>query len=280
MRKIKNRLDDLSWRSESDVKLEIFLRELGISRNAFIQLYKEKLVLLDGKPAGRNATVHSGEEVRVRMPKEEIDYDAVDMPLDILFEDEDMLILNKPAGITVNSQGQISVANGVAAYFKKKGIHRKVRLLNRLDMNTQGCLVIVKSPLAQAFYQKQIEDNRFMKTYVAEVEGVFFGNGMWEIPMGRDEDGFAYKVKADGKMTKTAYQAMNTNGNSTFVEVSLLTGKTHQIRVAFAHAGHPLVGDELYGGKPREGGFFLQAKSVSFISMRTGDRLSVEVPAR
>lgn len=269
------RADDLVWQCEKATTLEDFLCGHGISRNAFIDLYKGELLFVNGTKAKRGTKLQGGEEVRVRMTKEQLDYESIPMELDILFEDEDILVLNKPAGITVNSVGQTSLANGVAHYFKDHNIHRKVRFLNRLDMNTTGCIVIAKSGIAQRFYQQQIEEDHFEKWYEAIVEGTFEGEGLWELPMMKDEEGFGYKVSEGGKLTRTGYKTIKTGKDESLVEVRLYTGKTHQIRVAFAHAGHPLVGDELYGGRSREKGFALRAKRIVFTSMRTGERVEV-----
>lgn len=221
------------------------------------------------------------------------------MDLHILYEDDDLLIVDKPAGVTVNSKNQVSLANGIAYYFKDRGIKRKIRFLNRLDRDTTGCIVIAKSGLAQSLYQQQMDDNIFEKWYMAIVEGIVeLDSDSLVLPMDRSIDGIHYEVNSKGKETRTDFTVLhrypdgvvdnsvhnlqnivdishenvdstvNTvdkqggyvdnsvhnlgNQPCTAVAVRLYTGKTHQIRVAFSHIGHPLLGDTLYGRNLRE----------------------------
>lgn len=279
-----------------------------MSRSVMKTLFQEKLVLLNGKKTNPKEAVTLNDELRLQMPKEKIDYDPVPMDLVILYEDEELLILDKPVGITVNSKGQVSLANGVAQYFKDNGIKRKVRFLNRLDRDTSGCIVIAKSALAQSFYQQQIEDQRFEKWYSTVVQGVLTDTNIVELPMARGEDGIHYEVRDDGKLTRTVYNgtgvfeevtgdALGDVATTTYREVSddelavmseadkaklvstvdirLYTGKTHQIRVAMAHLGHPLVGDALYGNERAGRTYELRARRVVFTSLRTGEIVTV-----
>ncbi|WP_276771692.1 RluA family pseudouridine synthase [Veillonella seminalis] len=285
-----------------------WLDEKHMARSVMKKLFQEKLVLLNGKKTNSKETVALNDELRLQMPKEKLDYDPVPMELVILYEDEELLILDKPVGITVNSRGQVSLANGVAQYFLDNGIKRKVRFLNRLDRDTSGCIVIAKSALAQSFYQQQIEDQRFEKWYSTVVQGVLTDTNIVELPMARGDDSIHYEVREDGKPTRTVY-----NGTGVFeevegdeigdvkstsyrevsadelatmseaeqaelvstVDIRLYTGKTHQIRVAMAHLGHPLVGDALYGNERSGRTYELRARRVVFTSLRTGEIVTV-----
>lgn len=285
-----------------------WLDEKHMARSVMKKLFQEKLVLLNGKKTNPKETVALNDELRLQMPKEKLDYDPVPMELVILYEDEELLILDKPVGITVNSRGQVSLANGVAQYFLDNGIKRKVRFLNRLDRDTSGCIVIAKSALAQSFYQQQIEDQRFEKWYSTVVQGVLTDTNIVKLPMARGDDGIHYEVREDGKPTRTVY-----NGTGVFeevegdeigdvkstsyrevsadelatmseaeqaelvstVDIRLYTGKTHQIRVAMAHLGHPLVGDALYSNERSGRTYELRARRVVFTSLRTGEIVTV-----
>ena len=131
------------------------------------------------------------------------------MNLHILYEDDDLLIVDKPAGVTVNSKDQVSLANGVAYYFKEHGIKRKVRFLNRLDRDTTGCIVIAKSGLAQSLYQQQMDDNTFEKWYMATVEGIVEADeDSLVLSMERSADGIHYEVNPKGKETRTDYSVL------------------------------------------------------------------------
>ena len=327
-----HRPDDILWtvtagdidaaRSEKqDVTLGEVL-DTKYPRKSLVKLFEEKLIHINGHKATPKDVISEGDEIWIAMAKEKIDHEPIEMNLHILYEDDDLLIVDKPAGVTVNSKNQVSLANGVAYYFKEHGIKRKVRFLNRLDRDTTGCIVIAKSGLAQSLYQQQMDDNTFEKWYMATVEGIVEADeDSLVFPMDRSADGIHYEVNPKGKETRTDYSVLcrhqsqpvdkfvNKSKNSvdiasknvdielsdvdksgqnvdksvynfqecgyTEVLVRLYTGKTHQIRVAFSHIGHPLVGDTLYGAQPTGQPFQLRAQKVVFTHMRTGERITV-----
>ena len=327
-----HRPDDILWtvtaadidaaRSEKqDVTLGEVL-DTKYPRKSLVKLFEEKLIHINGHKATPKDVISEGDEIWIAMAKEKIDHEPIEMNLHILYEDDDLLIVDKPAGVTVNSKDQVSLANGVAFYFKEHGIKRKVRFLNRLDRDTTGCIVIAKSGLAQSLYQQQMDDNTFEKWYMATVEGIVEADeDSLVLSMERSDDGIHYEVNPKGKETRTDYSVLcrhhsqpvdnsvNKSKNSvdiasknvdielsdvdksgqnvdksvynsqecgyTEVLVRLYTGKTHQIRVAFSHIGHPLVGDTLYGAQPTGQPFQLRAQKVVFTHMRTGERITV-----
>ena len=327
-----HRPDDILWtvtaedidaaRSEKqDVTLGDVL-DTKYPRKSLVKLFEEKLIHINGHKATPKDVISEGDEIWIAMAKEKIDHEPIEMNLHILYEDDDLLIVDKPAGVTVNSKDQVSLANGVAYYFKEHGIKRKVRFLNRLDRDTTGCIVIAKSGLAQSLYQQQMDDNTFEKWYMATVEGIVEADeDSLVLSMERSDDGIHYEVNPKGKETRTDYSVLyrhssqpvdnsvNKSKNSvdiasknvdielsdvdksgqnvdksvynsqecgyTEVLVRLYTGKTHQIRVAFSHIGHPLVGDTLYGAQPTGQPFQLRAQKVVFKHMRTGERITV-----
>ena len=329
-----HRPDDILWtvtaadidaaRSEKqDVTLGAVL-DTRYPRKSLVKLFEEKLIHINGHKVTPKDVISEGDEIWIAMAKEKIDYEPIEMNLHILYEDDDLLIVDKPAGVTVNSKDQVSLANGVAYYFKENGIKRKVRFLNRLDRDTTGCIVIAKSGLAQSLYQQQMDDNTFEKWYMATVEGIVEADeDSLVFPMEHSVDGIHYEVNPKGKETRTDYSVLcrhssqpvdnyvNKSKNSvdiasknvdielsdvdkngqnvdksvynspkcgyTEVLVRLYTGKTHQIRVAFSHIGHPLVGDTLYGAQPTGQPFQLRAQKVIFTHMRTGERITVTV---
>ena len=327
-----HRPDDILWtvttadieaaRSEKqDITLGAVL-DTKYPRKSLVKLFEEKLIHINGHKATPKDVISEGDEIWIAMAKEKIDYEPIEMDLHILYEDDDLLVVDKPAGVTVNSKDQVSLANGVAYYFKENGIKRKVRFLNRLDRDTTGCIVIAKSGLAQSLYQQQMDDNTFEKWYMASVEGIVEADeDSLVLPMDRSTDGIHYEVNPKGKETRTDYSVLcrhqsqpvdnsvNKSKNSvdiasknvdielqnvdkhgvnvdksvhnsskcgyTEVLVRLYTGKTHQIRVAFSHIGHPLVGDILYGAQPTGQPFQLRAQKVVFTHMRIGERITV-----
>ena len=327
-----HRPDDILWTvTAADIdaarseKQDVTLGEVLDSkypRKSLVKLFEEKLIHINGHKATPKDVISEGDEIWIAMAKEKIDHEPIEMNLHILYEDDDLLIVDKPAGVTVNSKDQVSLANGVAYYFKEHGIKRKVRFLNRLDRDTTGCIVIAKSGLAQSLYQQQMDDNTFEKWYMATVEGIVEADeDSLVFPMEHSVDGIHYEVNPKGKETRTDYSVLcrhssqpvdnyvNKSKNSvdiasknvdielpdvdksgqnvdksvynsqecgyTEVLVRLYTGKTHQIRVAFSHIGHPLVGDTLYGAQPTGQPFQLRAQKVVFTHMRTGERITV-----
>ena len=218
-------------------------------RKTMKELFISKGVRLDGQICTAKSGLSQGMVLELIPLKERIDHDPIEMPLVIAYEDEDILIVDKPSGITINSKGQVSLANGVAYYFKTHKIYGKVRFLNRLDRDTSGLVVVAKHGLAQHYYQLQMDDNRLEKWYRATVEGqIEQRQGVLELPLRKSADGIHQEVHPEGTMTKTEYEVLSydESQNKTEVRIRLWTGKTHQIRVTMAHIGHPLVHDPLY----------------------------------
>ena len=218
-------------------------------RKTMKDLFGAKAVQLDGQLCTAKSELSEGMVLKIIPLKERIDHEPIEMPLTIAYEDEDILIVDKPSGITMNSKGQVSLANGVAHYFKIRKIYGKVRFLNRLDRDTSGLVVVAKHGLAQHFYQMQMDDNRLEKWYRATVQGRLVQvKGVLELPSRKSADGIHQEVHPEGVMTKTEYEVLHYDAmqDTTDLRIRLWTGKTHQIRVTMAHIGHPLLHDPLY----------------------------------
>ena len=218
-------------------------------RKTMKELFGAKAVRLDGQLCTAKSELSEGMVLEIIPLKERIDHDPIEIPLTIAYEDEDILIVDKSSGITMNSKGQVSLANGVAHYFKIHKIYGKVRFLNRLDRDTSGLVVVAKHGLAQHFYQMQMDDNRLEKWYRATVQGrLAQAHEILELPIRKSIDGIHQEVHPEGVMTKTEYEVLHYDAmqDTTDVRIRLWTGKTHQIRVTMAHIGHPLVHDSLY----------------------------------
>lgn len=293
-------------KNSQGIQVGHWLDGLHLSRKMMKGYVQDKLLFLNEEVTKPQHMCNIGDVLRIGLRKEKIDAVPKEIDFAILYEDEDILVIDKPRGITVNSANQVSLANGVAHYFKRNNIYRKVRFLNRLDRDTSGCIVIAKHGIAQSIYQEQMHNNTFEKWYETTVEGQMIEPvGTIEVPMGISEDGIHREVREDGKMTVTQYKvvAYDPQNNTSVVEVRLMTGKTHQIRVAMAHIGHPLVNDPLYGTRKKdedvykradegvhsediysdkypkwvkeEETFYLRAKKIVFTHMRTGERILV-----
>lgn len=250
--------------------------EAGVSRKHARRIGTHGSLEINGQPAGIHNHVVQGDLVTVEMPetgRDEVEPEPMD--LDILFEDGHLLAVNKPAGlITLTSFRTTSgtLANGVKAHWEKAGFHAPVRFVSRLDMGTSGVILIAKSSTAHRELDRQVID----KTYLALVSGLPEpGAGEIDAPIHRVPGEIARIVASEGQPSRTLYEVIGSGSINTgiyglteslgrtsvkpaiggaggalsfsLVRLSLLTGRTHQIRVHMAHIGHPLLGDGLYG---------------------------------
>lgn len=210
--------------------------------------------------------------------------------LDILYEDEDLLAVNKPAGMVTHPRGghyQDTLANQAAAYFRRKGEEHSIRPVGRLDKETSGIVIFAKNKAAASRLQLQREQKILKKTYLAIVEGCLPVDGMEHLirePMEQDpENRLKMVVAPGGKEAVTRYRVLKNCRGYSLVSVTLDTGRTHQIRVHMAGLGHPLMGDQLYNDKPdgaTSSRAYLHAWKVELQQPYTGKniRLQADVP--
>lgn len=226
-----------------------------------------------------------GDEVRLVMRETASkNIEPIKTELDIVYEDEDLLIVNKPPHMPTHpSAGHHgdTLANGLAYYFHIKGEDRVFRAVNRLDKDTSGLMAVAKNKYAHARLCDEIADGKLRRKYAAIVCGDIAEDGMVDAPIGRDE-GSAIKrsVRAGGQEAVTNYGVLKRMGEYTLLELELETGRTHQIRVHMAHIGHPLAGDWLYGEEnkeliPRQ---MLHSCYLSLVQPVTGETLEFNSP--
>lgn len=248
----------------------------------------QKLIDLNGSPAPGYLKPEVGDIIGVRLPEEKNYFEAEDIPLDIMYEDDDLIIINKQPGIIVHptkGHPEHTIANGIMKHMQDSGSFFKIRFANRIDMDTSGIVVAVKNSNAQSELSKQMNYNTVIKKYLALVEGdVKEDHFKIDLPIGRaDQVSIQRTVLTDGG--KDALSEINVIeryhndaiGDYTLVEVTLHTGRTHQIRVHLSHIGHPIAGDALYGGKTdfidRQA---LHAHYIEFDHPYTHERISFE----
>ncbi|MDR3190915.1 MAG: RluA family pseudouridine synthase [Lactobacillaceae bacterium] len=239
------------------LKIKSFLAERGVSHRMFSIIKSGGgPLLLDGRPVTTLAEIKEGQRVTVIMPPEESnDIVAVsDEPIEVLFEDENWLVVNKPAGVTSvpgKADREHTMVNRVKGYLTSTGAKDLVpHVVTRLDRFTSGVALLAKHRFAHGLLDKELKAHAVDKRYYAIVDGDLADDyGYIDAPIGRMDDDFIRReVRADGRASQTEYWVVKRFGNQTLVRVQLHTGRTHQIRVHFKYIGHPLVGDGIYGG--------------------------------
>ena len=234
-----------------------FLRKKGFSRHILSSMKADKEALTrNGQRIGGREHLLAGDHFRVRL-LETIDSDGivpVSMPLSILYEDEDILVINKPADMPVHpSIGNYTntLANGVTAYLDAKGEHSPFRCINRLDRDTSGALILAKNAFSAAVLSTQMRNRQIRRTYLAVVEGITPPNGTISAPISRVDDSVIERHVdfLHGEPAVTHYERLETKNEHSLLEIHLETGRTHQIRVHMGYIGHPLPADYLYHPK-------------------------------
>ena len=255
----------LTTEDESLYIKEVLQRRLKFSSRLMRKLkVHEGGLLLDGKAARMKDKGRAGQKLSVRYPEETSYFEPEDIPLDVPYEDEDLLVVNKQPGIVVHpTKGYQTgtLANALVFRMNQQGVSYKPRFVNRLDRDTSGLVIVGKNSHTQDFLMHQMEKDRVEKTYMAIVHGVVGrpgDTGTVDQPIDKDPDHVARRhVTPTGYPSVTHYQVLATSDfdagqggkckGYSLLKLRLETGRTHQIRVHMTYIGHPLVGDELYG---------------------------------
>lgn len=269
------------------VTIREFLKEdLGLSSRLIRRSAIEKRILVNKKEVRMRYIVHAGDLVQINLQSDESQNITPEkMDLDIVYEDEDILVINKKPYMVVHptkSYQSGTLANGVLFYFKETNQNCIVRLVSRLDMNTSGLIIIVKNQFAHMALSKEMEENNLEKRYLAIVHGnLKEKEGTIDAPIYRpdgEEFGTMRIVDERGQRSITHYKVIESFKDADLVECLLETGRTHQIRVHMKHLGHPIYGDTLYGFEgdeeliPRQA---LHAYGLDFKSPKTKETLSL-----
>ena len=235
---------------------QILQENFEFSNRLFSKLLRNKRVKVDDKITDTRKIAKIGEKITIDLDYEEENSNIISkkMKLDIVYEDEGLLVINKPEGIAVHPSilhYEDSLASGVKYYFEQNGIYKKIRPVNRLDLNTSGLIVFAKNEYIQENLIRQMERNTFTKEYLAIVQGNLENEkGVIELPIARKEESIIERcVSENGKKAITEYEVVKKLNGYSLIKCRLLTGRTHQIRVHMAYIGHPLLGDTLYGEK-------------------------------
>lgn len=237
-----------------------FLKEQGFSRSILISMkpYADS-ILLNGKQSFLKSVPAAGDllSVTVRDDVKEQKFPPSDRPLSILYEDEDLLVVNKAADMPIHpSLGNYenTLANAVTGYYDRQGLSFVFRCINRLDRDTTGAVLIAKNAFSAAVLSDSLQKRQIHRTYLAIVTGQLPGRGVISLPIGRVPDSVMLRRVdfTQGERAVTHYQTLESRGEYSLVRLHLDTGRTHQIRVHMKALGHPLPGDYLYNPDYRE----------------------------
>lgn len=269
---------------DKKTKLRAYLKgEKHISTRFLISAGREGRIKVNGKKEKLNYMLSEGDIIEIELQREETqDIEPVKMELDIVYEDKDILIINKPPFIVVHPTKNYqtnTLSNGIIYYFRQKGEDTIVRLVSRLDMNTSGLIVVAKNQFTHMAMAR--DKDSFQKTYLAVVHNKMKEKeGLIDLPILKEEIGVKRIISPEGQESKTMYKVIEEYDNSSLIELRLLTGRTHQIRVHLSHFGCPIYGDDLYG--ENDEGYIkrqaLHAAKIEFNHPRTLERMKFEAP--
>ena len=278
--------------AEEAGRIDKLIKIDGVSRSAIQNLADEGLVLCNGTAVSKNYKLKKGDLIKVMIPEaKEIDLTPENIPLDIRYEDDDLLVVNKPKGMVVHpAPGNYSgtLVNALMYHCKDSlsGINGEIRpgIVHRIDKDTSGLLIVAKNDFAHNHLAAQIKAHTFTREYRAVVYGGFKEpHGTVDAPIGRnpkDRKQMAVLFSdAHARIAVTHYEVLEELKGYSFMKFRLETGRTHQIRVHMAYTGHPIAGDPVYGPKKvitELGGQCLHAGLIGFIHPRTGEYIEID----
>ncbi len=235
---------------------QILFEDMAISSRLYRQLKRRAAISVNGNIISLNAKARRGDVIAVALPEAPHRISAQSIAIDVLYEDRDIVAVNKQVGIVAHPTRGVAdgtLANALCYYAEQRGQNYKPRLINRLDRDTSGIILFAKNPYAQNIVSQEFIAGRVKKYYLALLHGKFNKKtGTINQPIGLAENSQIKRtVRADGKAALTHYQVLEQLSNVALVKLQIETGRTHQIRVHSQFIGHPVVGDDLYGSYER-----------------------------
>ncbi|MCR5066770.1 MAG: RluA family pseudouridine synthase [Erysipelotrichaceae bacterium] len=273
--------------NHKEMTLGSFLLSHGLSKNVITKLKKNpEGLLVNGQRRHTNYLLNPGDEVVISLEESSDSWWLMptEMPLDIIYEDSDLLIVNKQPYLQVHptrNNTDVSLANGIAWYLAQRNENTVFHCVNRLDKNTSGLTMVVKNQIAAGEYSELVAQRKIQREYLALVRGKPPESGIIEAPIGRIGEDMHRIITPDGKPSVSHYRnvAWFPERNASLVRLKLDTGRTHQIRVHMAHIGYPLIGDTLYNDEPadfpRQG---LQAYHLCYHHPDSGTLMNFTLP--
>lgn len=279
--KDEQRYNTLVWKSERNGELkEILLNDMNISIRLLVALKKGKYIFVNKEPKIVKDNIKKGDIITIKLPDERSEYLPEKRDLNIMHEDNDVLVIEKPFGEVVHptkSHLTGTMLNAILHYFRENNIKSKVRFVNRLDKDTSGVLIVAKNAYAHSVMTKENTMWNITKEYLAVVEGNLSGEGSIKLKIAKSDDNIRREISDDGQEAITHYKSIASNEKASLVRIRLETGRTHQIRVHMKAIGHTLFGDELYGGNleviKRQA---LHSQKIAFFSPREKEMVNIE----
>ncbi len=258
--------------------------KLELSRSKVQRLVDKDLVLVNGKPVNNNYKVRENDDISVNIVEEKKEIKPQDIKLDIVYEDDYLMIINKESGMVVHpAAGHFSdtLVNALAFYLHIDDLYNiRPGIVHRLDKDTSGLMVVAKDDSTLELLSKMIKEKKVKRHYLALVQGrIMHSSGKIDAPIGRDPHNRQRQAIVDGaKSSVTNFKVLKRFKNATLVECELETGRTHQIRVHMKYIGHPIVNDPVYSNKKASDfGQMLHSKSIEFIHPITGKHIYFEI---
>ena len=281
---------ELIVENEESKRIDAYISEnTEYSRTAAQRLIEENKIIVNAKKEKASYKVQNGDKIEIEEePAKEIELKAQDIPLEILYEDNDIIVVNKPKGMVVhpaNGNPDGTLVNAIMSICKDSlsGIGGEIRpgIVHRLDKNTSGAIIIAKNDKAHINLSEQLKNHEIKKTYIALVRGIVKeNNATINMPIGRSKkDRKKMDVDKNGKEAITHFKVLKRYQDCTLLEINIETGRTHQIRVHLSHIGYPIIGDEVYSnGKNKWNieGQCLHAKSLDFKHPITEKEMHIE----
>ena len=273
---------------ENDIRLDSYIaKELDISRSKIKKLLEEDKILVNGEVEKASYKVVIGDNILVNDELDfNIDIKGEDIPLDIVYENDDLLVINKPSGMVVHpAPGNYSgtLVNALLGKYELSNDKIRPGIVHRLDKDTSGLMLVAKNDWAHDKLSKMIKDKEVKRIYLALVDGVInHDTGTIEAPIGRDPNYREKMIVTDvnSKDARTNFKVLKRFKNHTLIECILDTGRTHQIRVHMKYIGYPVTNDPLYGKCfNKEFGQMLHSKEIDFNNPRDGKRIHFECDA-
>ncbi|MDR3306027.1 MAG: RluA family pseudouridine synthase [Clostridiales Family XIII bacterium] len=270
----------------------ILRRSRGVSARLMRKaVYGTGELCRNGEPARFADKARAGDVIRLDFPAEISAFEPQDIPVDVLYEDDEILLVNKQPGIVVHptkGHSDGTLANGIMRHMIARGERYKIRFISRLDRDTSGLLLVGKHAHAQTDFARQSAAGEVYKGYTAIAAGALTGSGRIDLPIALESEGAVRRTVREGgypSITEYTGERVFEIGGDTYTLLSLrlLTGRTHQIRVHLAHIGHPVLGDALYGGAPERGAELiarqaLHASVLKFSHPKDGRALTFKAP--